>query len=368
VIRQAIDEAGGRIGFDRYMDLALYAPGLGYYSGPTPKLGASGDFVTAPEVSPLFARCLARQCRQVLMALGGGAILEAGPGSGAMAAGLLATLRDMACLPERYLLLEVSPDLRERQRWLLQARLPELMARIEWIDAPPPGGLRGLVLANELLDALPVHRVEHGAGGWLEWLVVWRDGGVAWEAGPPASAELERALERMAAGRELPGGYRTELGLAQPVWVREMGRCLHAGALLVIDYGYPRHELYHPQRGRGTLVCHYRHRAHDDPLLWPGLQDITAHLDFTALAEAGADAGLDLAGFTTQAQFLLALGLTDDLARAAADPAAYVALAAQVKRLTLPGEMGESFKVLALTRGLDLPLAGFALHDGRARL
>lgn len=367
LIAQEAATAGGRLSFARFMDLALYAPGLGYYSAGTRKLGVQGDFVTAPEWSPLFARCLARQVAPVLSELGGGDLLEVGAGSGIMAADLLEALADANALPERYCILERSGDLRERQQTLLRQRLPRLQDRIVWLECLPEAGFRGVILANELLDALPVHCFTLTAEGAAERYV--RREGEAWRwcLGPLSSAVLGERITALRHDGELAAGYSSEVNLAGESWVRSVADCLEAGMLLLIDYGFPRHEYYHPRRDAGTLMCHYRHRAHDDPLILVGLQDITAHVDFTAMAEAGHAAGLEVAGYTTQGAFLLAIGIAEEL-QAAPDDRTRLRWAQQVKKLTLPHEMGELFKVLALTRGIDGPLAGFAWRDMRDRL
>lgn len=357
---------GGRLSFARYMELALYAPGLGYYSGGATKLGASGDFITAPESSPLFARCLARQAAQVLTELGGGELLEVGAGSGAMAVHLLESLAAADCLPRRYLILERSAELRARQHGLLAARLPALSGRVAWIESLPEA-FRGVVVANELLDAFPVHVFTVGANGAVEQYVEQHHLGWRWCEGAISDPLL---AERIAVLREeaaLPVGYTSEINFAAEAWVRSVADCLHAGLVLLIDYGFPRHEYYHPQRSRGTLMCHYRHRAHDDPLILTGLQDITAHVDFTAIAEAGYEAGLEVSGYTTQGAFLLATGIAE-LLDEARDELTRLKWSQQVKKLTLPHEMGELFKVLALTRGVHQPLIGFAWRDLRNRL
>ncbi len=362
-IRAAIEAAGGFLPFHRYMEAALYAPGLGYYSAGAHKLGEGGDFTTAPELSPLFSRCLARQAQEVLAALGGGSVLEFGAGTGAMAEAILDELTRLDTLPERYLILEVSPDLRQRQR----ARLARFGARVTWIDAPPPA-FRGVVLANEVLDAMPVHRLELTKVGVFEQGVTWQDERFAWDRRPVANPALVERAERIARLTEGVTPYRTEVNLAAEGWVADLGRWLERGVALLIDYGFPEHEFYHPQRHQGTLMCHYRHHAHDDPFVYPGLQDLTAHVDFSAIARAALEAGLEVAGYTAQAFFLLGQGLEGMLQEAQGDEQAYLALAQQVKRLTLPSEMGELFKVMALARGLDALLSGFALHDRRPTL
>lgn len=387
LIRDEIERQGGRITFARYMELALYAPGLGYYSAGLNKFGAAGDFVTAPEISPLFARCVARQCRQVLQALGGGDVLEFGAGSGVMAAELLAELEVLNSLPQHYFILEISAELRERQRATLTQRIPHLSGRVIWLDEFPKQKLRGFVFANEVMDAMPVHRFQLDAEGVSELYVACKDDTFAWRAGPvsdPALAEriaeicaaspdlmtyTEVLISREAGRRERQPGYISEINLAAPAWVQTVAAVIESGMLLLIDYGYPRHELYYSERARGTLLCHYRHHAHDDPFLYPGLQDITAHVDFTALAEAGHEAGLDVAGYTTQANFLIACGLTEIASQLhPAETRARVQLADEIKRLTLPDDMGEVFKVLAMTRGISYPLLGFGLRDLRDRL
>jgi SAM-dependent MidA family methyltransferase len=355
-----IDAQDGWIGFDRYMDLALYAPGLGYYAGGAAKLGPAGDFVTAPELGALFARTLARQVAALLRP--GDAILELGAGTGALAAALLEELARLGHAP-RYSILEASAELAARQR----ARLAAFGSRVQWL-ARLPQGLRGVIVANEVADALPVHALAWGSDEIIERGVARAGGGFAW-SDRPASGALRVAAEALAVSERIapPGGarYESEIGLAAAAWLRTLGDTLDSGALLVIDYGFPRRELYHPQRAQGTLMCHYRHRAHDDPFFLPGLQDITAHVDFSALAAAARDSGLELLGYATQAQFLLNCGLLELLAEQdPADAARYAPLAAEVNRLTSPAEMGELFKVLAVGRGVaDDALLGFARGD-----
>lgn len=354
-IAREIVAAGGSIGFERYMELALYAPGLGYYSAGARKVGAAGDFITAPELSPLFSQCMARQCRDVLTALGGGGVLELGAGSGIMAADVLAELVRLDCLPGRYLILEVSADLRERQRETLQQRVPELVSRVEWLDTLPTS-FHGVVLANEVLDALPVSRFRHESRGWTEYTVTVQAETFVWDT-RPASTELAATLAQLESELASPlvPGYRSEICPRLPAFMASLADSLERGALLFADYGYPRAAYYHAERSMGTLMCHYRQRAHDDPFLYPGLQDITAHVDFTAVAEAGTVHDLELAGYTTQAHFLLALGI--------ADQARDLESARQIKLLTLPEEMGERFKIIGFTKGIEPSLQGFALRD-----
>ncbi|MGB5735541.1 MAG: SAM-dependent methyltransferase [Thiohalocapsa sp.] len=381
LIRRAVTDAGGALPFDRFMDLALYAPGLGYYVAGAAKLGADGDFVTAPEISPLFGRCVAEQCREVLGALGGGDLLEFGAGSGALAAEVLSTLAAHDALPERYLILELSPDLAARQRALLQRRVPALCGLVQWIDALPEA-LRGVVLANEVLDAMPVQRFCIGEAGAVREVFVEIDGdGFAARRRSPLSPGLIGAVELIQGqigvttgvqGGPWQPGYCSEINLRLGPWVRAVADSLSAGLALLIDYGYPRAEYYLPERTGGTLMCHHRHQAHADPFVRIGLQDITAHVDFTALAEAGAECGLALAGYTTQANFLLGCGLDHLMAEAADDPAARLDLAAGVKQLLLPSAMGERFQVMALSKQVQPPepegWRGFSLRDLSGRL
>ena len=359
-IRAEIAAAGGAIGFERYMQLALYAPGLGYYSAGSRKFGASGDFVTAPEISPLFAGCLALQCAEVLGALGGGELLELGAGSGRMAADVLTELARRGVPPERYLILEVSADLRERQRAAIAARAPALLDKVRWLERLPEG-FSGVMFGNEVLDALPVSRFRRAAVGFEEFCVAHDGEKFVWRL-RPAAAELQAALVALetSLGAPFAEGYCSEICLRLPAFVQSVCDALTRGALLFVDYGYPRAAYYHPDRCMGTMMCHYRQRAHHDPFLYPGLQDITAHVDYTAVAEAGSGAGLELAGYTTQAHFLLALGV--------AERASDWQSTRQVKLLTLPEEMGERFKAIGFTRALDLALTGFSLRDLSATL
>ena len=364
-IRAEIDRAGGRIGFARYMELALYAPALGYYMAGARKLGADGDFVTAPEISPLYGKALARQVAQVLAAAGPD-VLEVGAGSGALAADLLAELEAEDALPARYLILELSPDLRSRSRDTLAARVPHLLERVAWLNRLPPS-FRGCVIGNEVLDAMPVHRIARSDGETVEAFVHRGEGGGAFiERDGDAAGEVRTAVARL----QLPADdYRTEVQLVACAFIRSIASMLEDGVALFVDYGYPRREYYHPQRNRGTLMCHYRHHAHADPFYLPGLQDITSHIDFSAVAEAGVSGGLDLLGYASQAHFLINCGLTDLLARTPADDArAYLPLARQVDKLTSPAEMGDLFKVIALGRGVPQPLVGFIRGDRREAL
>ena len=336
--------SGNWISFARYMELALHEPGLGYYAAGARKFGADGDFITAPELSPLFARTLARQVAELLGP--GEAVLEFGAGSGALAATLLA---ELSC---PYFILETSPELRERQR-------QRLRAGARWLERLPQN-FRGVMLANEVLDAMPVHALAWTHGAILERGVCADEGQLAWSDRAAQGAVLQAAGE---IGPEIPasGRYESELALLARAWMRSLARFLERGAVLVIDYGFPEREYFHPQRSMGTLACHYRHRVHGDPFYLPGLQDITAHVDFSALARAAADGGLEVLGYASQAQFLVNCGITELLEQEdPADAKRYLPAAAAAQKLLSPTEMGELFKVLALGRGVAQPLLGFS--------
>ncbi|MCP4129028.1 MAG: SAM-dependent methyltransferase [Gammaproteobacteria bacterium] len=366
-IRQEVERAGGRLPFDRFMELCLYAPGLGYYVAGSRKFGEGGDFVTAPEVSSIFARCLARQCAQVLGQVAAGDLLEFGAGTGVMAADVLVELELLGALPERYLILELSPDLRLRQQETLEDRAPHLQHKVQWLETMPTPGFNGVILANEVMDAMPVQRFRIELGVVREQFVQKDGDGFTLTWDDPITPGLAAAVTEL--GLDLDDGYESELNMRAQHWICELGERVALGAVLLIDYGYPRAEYYHPQRCEGTLMCYYRHRAHPDPLLLPGLQDITAHVDFTAMAEAGLQAGFEIGGYSTQAHFLMGSGLEEILA--ASDPdevESHMQLVQEIRRLTLPTGMGEQFKVLGLTKGLDQPLIGFGVRDQRERL
>lgn len=370
VIRAEIIEHGNHISFARFMHMALYKPGLGYYSAGSRKFGAQGDFTTAPEISALFSACLARQCAEVLALLGNGTILELGAGSGVMARDLLQELQRLDSLPEQYLILETSADLRQRQQQLLHSAVPELAGRVAWLDSLPAEPLQGLILANEVLDAMPVERFRLQQGEILELGVSCQDHAFTWHARPARAplAEQVESIMRQAAG-EFPDAYTSEVNTGLESWLAAVGACLEKGLILFIDYGYSRHEYYHEQRRQGTLLCHYRHRVHADPFINIGLQDITASVDFSAVATAAVRSGLQVSGYTSQAFFLLACGiaemLQDQVQWSVAQQAEF---SRQVKLLTLPGEMGERFKVMALGRHFDAEPLGFSMVDYRRRL
>lgn len=409
-IAQEIDAAGGFISFARYMKMALYAPGLGYYSAGSHKLGESGDFITAPEMSLLFAQCIARQLAQ-LHGEGLDSILEIGAGSGALAADLLQEMNALGCAPENYLILELSGDLRERQKATIAQRAPALINRVHWLEVLPTQ-FEGVILANEVLDATPAHRVCVTASGIEEMVVglaspshfnaaLHEEGRAGYQRNPLAplagrggfteemsehlssnenkdhsSSEQETicfsvqsrratdALQDAATKLDLPPTYQTEINLTARALVTSLSRLLTRGLMLFIDYGFPARELYHPQRSSGTLMCHYRHHAHDDPFALVGLQDITTHVDFSAVAAAALQGGAEVLGYATQAQFLINCGITELLsATPASDARAYAPLAAQAQKLLSPAEMGELFKVIALGKNFDAPLLGYSRGD-----
>ena len=366
-IRAQIRAAGGAVTFDEFMDTALYAPGLGYYSAGSRKIGAGGDFVTAPEVSELFGQCVARQCAQVL-AQTGGEILEIGAGTGRLAAGLLEELARDGPLPERYAILEVSADLAQRQRVQLQTLPAALRERVVWLDRLPAAPVNGVILANEVLDALPFSRFKLRAGELHESLVALAGESFV-ECEAPPSRTLESAWKSMVdeLPAPLPDGYASEICLRVAPWIAGISEHLARGVLLLFDYGLPRSHYYHPQRVDGTLLCHFKQRAHADPFTNVGVQDITAWVDFTRVAEAAVAADLEVLGFATQAAFLLATGIEERVA-AATGAVDRARLAGEAQRLLMPGEMGEAFKAIALGRGYDVPLGGFALQDLRRSL
>jgi SAM-dependent MidA family methyltransferase len=368
-VRDEIARSGGWISFARYMQMALYEPGLGYYSAGARKLGAAGDFVTAPEVAPVFSRCLAVQCEEVLRSLGGGDLLELGAGSGVMAAELLGELARRDCLPASYRILDVSADLRERQRATLAAAVPQLLDRVEWLDRLPED-FTGIVVANEVLDALPVERFVVRGGVVNALGVTSQLGRLEWSEAR-ASAPLTEAVRDAGrdAGNAWPEGYASEINPGLADWLAALAASVRRGVLLFVDYGLPRREFYAAERSDGTLLCHFRHRFHDDPFTRLGLQDITAWVDFTAVAAAGQAAGLEVAGYTTQAHFLIGCGLGEFVADVSGlDVVSRVNLSRQAMVLTLPGEMGERFKAIALVKGYDSPLRGFAVRDLRHTL
>ena len=373
-IRLAIINNGGSISFEQYMQMALYEPGLGYYSAGSCKFGEQGDFVTAPEISPLFSRCIARQCLQVLSKISTSIILELGPGTGTMAIDIMQELAQNNTLPEIYYLLEPSADLRQRQQLKIKNSIPQLEERFVWLDRLPEEKIKGIILVNEVIDAMPVKRIVIDSE--IEEYAVACDSGAndqtrfIWskrEIDQKLKSEMQEIFNVLREPLATP--YITEINCNIKPWVNSLNDVLEEGLILISDYGYPRLEYFHPQRCEGTLICHYRHHAHDDPFLYPGLQDITASVDFTTVAETAVDAGLHVSGFTTQAHFLIACGLDQFVSEYGTDDVVERSkMTRQVSKLTMPGEMGEKFKFIGLSKKLDIQLCGFGFIDQRSHL
>ncbi len=364
LIQQAIKKAGGWIDFAQFMQLALYAPQLGYYSAGNQKFGTGGDFVTAPEISALFGQTLAQQVAQIL-ALSRGSIMELGAGTGRLAVHLLHALEYLDCLPDQYYILDVSDHLRQVQLEYLQEKLsPQLLRRVVWLNQLPET-FTGVVLGNEVLDAIPVHMVHTKTQGLCERGVMLAEQGLTWSDKPwddaPASGQhLFDEITKLS----LPTGYISEFCPTANGLIASLALTLERGVILMIDYGFSASEYYHPQRNLGTLMCHYQHYAHTDPLLNIGLQDITAHVNFSSIAYAGVDNGLQLSGFCSQAQFLMNCGILDLMAQVSpSDMAGYAPLAAAAQKLLSPAEMGDLFKVIAFSKNMDVPLLGFTSGD-----
>lgn len=348
------------------MHLALYAPGDGYYSSGLQKLGREGDFITAPELSPLFGKTLANQCQQILSQVASPTILEYGAGSGKLCVDILTQLEELNCLPDIYYILEVSANLRHRQIEHIQQTIPHLADKVHWLEGWPDAPFNGVILANEVLDAMPVHRFMLSDKGILESYIRLNDKGELEETYRPSqNPHLIEYIQNRLALDTTP--YQSEINLFLDDWVANNYHILNQGAMILIDYGFPRHEYYHPDRRQGTLMCHYRHQAHPNPLLHPGEEDITAHVDFTHVAEAGQLAGFHVAGYTNQASFLLANDLLSFIHTISSEKELFQAKHA-IKQLTHPSEMGELFKVIALTKNLELNLKGFMLQDKRVSL
>ena len=351
LIRDEIAASGGAIGFDRYFELCQYAPGLGYYSAGLSKFGAGGDFVTAPGLGDVFARCIALTLVPMLSEMPEASILEVGCGTGAMAADILRALKDLNALPKHYWLLERSADLRQRQRETLAKQVPELLGLVDWLDAPPSMPWHGIVLGNEIVDALPTQRFEISADGACELCVCNAGSGFDYRLGAPLSGILTRLGPDLLAA--LPLGYRSEIQPQLDSWLAGLTAAMQQGLVLLFDYGYPRHEFYLPERSAGTLVCHYQQRMFDAPFWYPGLVDLSSSVEFTALAEAGAGCGLSLAAYMSQADFLIHGALAQVLENLnTVSERTRLTLTRQVRMLTLPSEMGERIKLMAFAREL----------------
>lgn len=366
-IRDEIRAAGGWIPFEQFMNLALYAPGMGYYNSGAKKLGSAGDFVTAPEISSLFGSTLAHQVIQISRQVGQADILEFGAGSGKLALDLLLELEKSDALPGKYFILEISAELRQRQQMLLADKVPHLAHLIEWLTQLPTR-FNGTILANEVLDAMPVHIVAWHGNALFERGVAWHDNQFAWQDRSIQNAELHAAASQLILqvnpDNDSACSYVSEINLAADHFIRSLADILQQGVILLIDYGFGRSEYYHPQRGQGTLMCHYRHHAHGDPFFLPGLQDITSHIDFSAMTAAAENTGLALLGYTTQAYFLINCGITEILAQIPAeDMNNYLPRASQLQKLVSPAEMGELFKIIAFGKNFAEPLIGFRSGD-----
>lgn len=368
-IKQIITEKDGAIPFSEFMNMALYTPAMGYYAAGQRRFGAEGDFVTAPELGDVFGRCLARQVAQVFSAIDGESdVLEFGAGSGSLAVSLIKELEYLGALPERYLILETSPDLQQRQQQIIRRQVPQHVERFVWLDSMPERAISGVILANEVLDAMPVEMFAVNEEGIAQQYLVKNSGdGFQWD-----SQQADGKLVEQIAHLDLPAAYCSELNPAVDGWIAMLAESLEQGVVLLFDYGFPRHEYYHPQRTSGTLMCHYRHHSHGDPLSLVGIQDITAHVDFTAIAEAAVAAQMDVLGYTTQANFLLGSGLTEliptDTLNEEKLTKEQLKMNHEIQMLTSPAEMGELFKVIALGRNFDHQLAGFAFRDMRGKL
>jgi SAM-dependent MidA family methyltransferase len=363
-IRERIGEAGGDISFAEFMQHALYAPGLGYYAAGATKFGERGDFITAPEVSSVFGHVVARQCAEVLAQIAGGEILEYGAGTGKLAVDILTCLAELDALPSAYRILEVSADLCERQEQYIHQHLPDLADLVIWVRSPPDP-VRGVIVANEVLDALPVERfVRRDAGVQQQRVCVGHQGFGFLESEAPErlASDVEKIEQDI--GEWLPDGYVSEVCTALPGWIAQLSGSLQEGVVLLFDYGVSRQEYYAKERSEGWLRCHFRHHAHNDPLILPGIQDLTAWVNFSSVAAAAAEVGFDVAGFSTQAQFLMAGGLDQEMQGFEALPLEnQLELSRQIKTLTLPGEMGEHFKCMALRKGSSATLSAFDLAD-----
>lgn len=372
LIEQEIHENNGSIPFARFMELCLYQPGLGYYVTRQKIFGEGGDFITAPEMSPLFSQCLARQCQQVLEHCDKKNILEFGGGSGINAVQILQYLESVEALPDQYLILDISPNLRAEQRDLLQSRIPHLAERVRWIESLQGNDFEGIIIANEVLDAMPVHRIRVKDNSEIVELGVGIEGDhFCWVEQTPSNDELKALAqaipEQLDYALDVP--YETEINLAGLGWIRSLADFMKKGAVILADYGYPRSEFFSAERREGTVMCHYKHRAHGHPLIFPGIQDLTSHVEFTSIAETALEAGFHVAGFSSQALFLTGCGMEQLLQQMdTSDTKSFITQIQSIKKLILPQEMGELFKVIGLTKDFDLQLIGFSAQDQRYRL
>lgn len=369
MICSEITTAGGWIPFARYMELAIYSPGMGYYCSGTTKFGCAGDFVTAPEISSLFGRAIAQQATQIIEGVGEdiGDILEFGAGTGKLALDILLELENLNRLPQHYFILEVSGELQEQQNKLFEKFAPHLLSRVQWLENLPTK-FKGLILANEVLDAMPVHLVVWRDNSIFERGVVWSGKRFEWSDRLLVEGELfkiaQEIIPRASFNNNNIDTYISEINLSVRGFIRSLANILQKGTIVLIDYGFGRNEYYHYQRSRGTLMCHYRHHAHDDPFYFPGLQDITSHVDFTAITDVATGEGLELLGYASQAQFLINCGITEILAQIPVENTGdYLPMSNQVQKLVSPAEMGELFKVIALGKDTQQSLIGFSNGD-----
>ncbi len=365
-IKQEIATQDGAISFRRYMEMALYEPGLGYYVAGSHKIGQQGDFITAPEISPLFSRCIANQCAQVLRHTKDRDILELGAGSGIMACDILLELEKQRQLPDHYFILDLSPDLKQRQYQTLEKHAPQLLEKVTWLTSLPDN-FNGIIIGNEVLDAMPVDVFTQHDNQVYEHHVIIENDNLLEQLQPASETLYQRVMALNIPHDATP--YTSEINPNLQGWFESISASLHSGVLLLVDYGYPESEYYLPERNKGTLICHYLHRVNEAPLHYPGLQDITASVDFSAVAEAADSTDMNVAGFTSQAVFLSNTRLEDYFMQALdAHPDDQYKLAQQVRTLSLPSEMGERFKCIALTKNYDKPLQGFSEFDQRYRL
>jgi len=364
-IRHIMLKTNNIISFATFMELALYHPKWGYYCRDTFDIGKHGDFTTAPHLSPLFAKCLAKQIQQIIQTLNISTVLELGAGTGKLAGDLLTELNTLGCLPDQYYIYEISKGLQKKQQEYLLSTYPHFFPRIIWLDTLPQN-FTGTIIANEVLDALPVNCFQIKNDIALERCVTLKDHEFSWQLCEPSTPEAHR-LQTV---YSLPNDYQFEINLNLQPFIESLGRSLKKGMILFSDYGYGQKEYYHPERKQGTLCCFYQHKQQANPLALPGLQDITAHVDFTRLIDHAIDNGFNLAGYTSQTAFLLATGLTEQVAIAEKNlsPKEAFQLHHAVKLLTLPTEMGERIKFMALSKNIEMNLIGFSLQDRRREL
>ncbi len=364
-LRQQFAE-NGEMPFVAFMQQALYSPKWGYYNQKASPIGAEGDFITAPELTPLFGYTLANQCEPVLKALKTPSIFEFGAGTGRLCIDILMRLEALNSLPEAYHILEVSGTLKNVQAAHIAAEIPHLKNLVRWHTSLPETPFEGIILANEVLDAMPVHRFLKTNSEILESMIGFDAQNTLIETFRSCTNDALKAhVNRVIQHDIIP--YASEVNLFVEGWIKACFASLKRGVVLLIDYGFPQHEYYHPDRREGTLMCHYQHKAHPNPLLHPGEEDITAHVDFTHVADSALNAGFEITGYTNQAAFLLANGLLS-LLDESPDIKAHIRAQQAIKTLTHPSEMGELFKVMGLTKAFEIPLIGFQFHDKRASL